>query len=93
MSTPVFEREEWVGIETTCSIPGKYGFMVAVEDRDYNDDPVEPKITVSLPHQCDRWEIVWEVDSKEKARAALTAFIEEAKKALEVIDHAPIKES
>lgn len=92
MSEITFTREEYADYYAECEIPGKFGFTIRVEDKDYHGRAIEPKLNVSLPHQCDSWDIAWEVKSKEAAREELRLFIAEAQKALEAIDLAPMGE-
>lgn len=87
-----FEREEWAPEKAIHAVPGDFGFEVIVEDQGYDGQPIEPKLTVALPHQCDAWDVVWEVKTKEEAREALRQLIQEAQLALVAIDAAPMEQ-
>lgn len=92
MSEISFTREEYADYYAECEIPGKFGFTIRVEDKDYHGRAIEPKLNVSLPHQCDSWDIVYEAKTKEEAKRELSEFIKDAQLALEAIDDAPMGE-
>ena len=69
--------------------PQPFGFRVQREDGFSVDGPAEDHWSVSLPHQCDSWDIVGEgyCDGLPHAEAVaeLERFISEARAALEAL--------
>jgi hypothetical protein len=88
--TPPYEGADHVQAE----VPGRFGFRVTVHPESrWNDGvPGVPVYAVTLPHQCDRWEVTGADQDglpKGEARACLEQFIAEANDALAVLEKAP----